>query len=77
VLSDLALIWATMPAQVNRAEEFLKRRIPVGSTFKKSRIEDEAGAQVKGVVGWHVMTLMIMIRVVAVVLVLVLLLMVV
>jgi hypothetical protein len=32
--------------QVARAEEFLKRRIPVGSTFKTSRVQEEATGQV-------------------------------
>ena len=33
--------------QVALAEEFLKRRIPLGSTFKTSRIQEEAAGQVR------------------------------
>jgi hypothetical protein len=34
-------------AQVARAEEFLKRRIPIGTTVKASRIQEEATGQVR------------------------------
>jgi hypothetical protein len=33
------------PEQVARAEEFLKRRIPLGSTTKTSRIQEEGTGQ--------------------------------
>lgn len=47
LLVGLLLVWVVVVMmQVAKAEEFLKRRIPVGSTFKTSRIQEEATGQV-------------------------------